>query len=166
MINISLRNCYFIIRFVIDFVILLMIKTNETIQNTTIENNVSVLKNGIKEVVNNKYLLKLMLTNAVLFSGIKLIEESHPEYSANIGISVFIIGIYTSLILLFCIIGSYIGSKVNREKYQFVLNLFGVIFSFLMTILLKFISISFMYIIIGVMIILFGILNLIARRKI
>ena len=173
---------------------------------------------------------KFGLVNAVLFSGIKLMEESHPEYSANIGISVFIIGIYTSLILLFCIIGSYIGSKVNREKYQFVLNinpiisgicillvgllnnyigivfilliyifsesfenimmselhnnissksrvtvesinqfvlnLFGVIFSFLMTILLKFISISFMYIIIGVMIILFGILNLIARRKI
>ena len=51
-------------------------------------------------------------------------EESHPEYSANIGISVFIIGIYTSLILLFCIIGSYIGSKVKTEKYQFVLNLF------------------------------------------
>lgn len=219
-----------IIPFVIDFLILLMIKTNETIKNINIENNVSILKNGIKEVVNNKYLLKLMLTNAVLFSGIKLMEESHPEYSANIGISVFIIGIYTSLILLFCIIGSYIGSKVNKEKYQFVLNinpiisgicillvgllnnyigivfilliyifsesfenimmselhnnissksrvtvesinqfvlnLFGVIFSFLMTILLRFINISFMYIIIGVMIILFGILNLIARRKI
>ena len=58
-------------------------------------------------------------------------------------------------------------SRVTVESInQFVLNLFGVIFSFLMTILLKFISISFMYIIIGVMIILFGILNLIARRKI
>ena len=58
-------------------------------------------------------------------------------------------------------------SRVTVESInQFVLNLFDVIFSFLMTILLKFISISFMYIIIGVMIILFGILNLIARRKI
>ena len=38
--------------------------------------------------------------------------------------------------------------------------------SFLITILLRFISISFVYIIIGVMIILFGIVNLIARRKI
>ena len=82
-----------IIPFVIDFLILLMIKTNETIKNINIENNVSILKNGIKEVVNNKYLLKLMLINAVLFSGIKLMEESHPEYSDNIGISVFIIGI-------------------------------------------------------------------------
>ena len=113
-----------IIPFVIDFIILLMIKTNETIKNITIENNVSILKNGIKEVVDNTYLLNLMLTNAVFFSGIKLMEESHPEYSANIGISVFIIGIYTSIILLFCIIGSYIGSKVKTEKYQFVLNLF------------------------------------------
>ncbi len=116
-----------IIPFVIDFIILLMIKINETIKNVTIENNVSILKNGIKEAVNNKYLLKLMLINAILFSGIKLIEESHPEYSASIGISIFIIGIYTSLILLFCIIGSYIGSKVKTEKCQFVLNINPII---------------------------------------
>ncbi len=196
------------------------------------ENNVLILKNGIKEVVRViNDLLNLILISSVLFSGIKLMEESHPNSILLILVYlVFIIGIYTSLILVFCIIGSYIGSKVNREKYQFVLNinpiisgicillvgllnnyigivfilliyifsesfenimmselhnnissksrvtvesinqfvlnLFGVIFSFLMTILLKFISISFMYIIIGVMIILFGILNLIARRKI
>ena len=162
-----------------------------------------------------------------MFAGIKLVEESHPEYSANIGISVFIIGIYTAFILLFCIIGSYIGSKTKKNNYnlvlninpiisgicillvgllnnyfgiifilliyifsesfnnimmselhsnissksrvtvesinQFVLSIFGMIFSVLMTILLNFVSISAMYMIIGILIILFGIFNLVKR---
>jgi len=68
--------------------------------------------------------------------------------------------------LLIYIFSESFENIMMSELSKFVLNLFGVIFSFLMTILLKFISISFMYIIIGVMIILFGILNLIARRKI
>lgn len=54
-------------------------------------------------------------------------EESHPEYSSNIGLSVFIIGIYTSLILLFCIVGSYIGSRVNKNKYKFILSINPII---------------------------------------
>ena len=216
-----------IIPFIIDFLILLMIKTNNNIKNVNIESNVSILKNGIKEVVNNSYLLRLILTSAILFAGIKLVEESHPEYSANIGISVFIIGIYTAFILLFCIIGSYIGSKTKKNNYnlvlninpivsgicillvgllnnyfgiifilliyifsesfnnimmselhsnissksrvtvesinQFVLSIFGMIFSVLMTILLNFVSISAMYMIIGILIILFGIFNLVKR---
>lgn len=216
-----------IIPFIIDFLILLMIKTNNNIKNVNIESNVSILKNGIKEVVNNSYLLRLILTSAILFAGIKLVEESHPEYSTNIGISVFIIGIYTAFILLFCIIGSYIGSKTKKNNYdlvlninpivsgvcillvgllnnyfgiifilliyifsesfnnimmselhsnissksrvtvesinQFVLSIFGMIFSVLMTILLNLVSISAMYMIIGILIILFGIFNLVKR---
>ena len=218
-----------IIPFVIDFLVLLMIKTNNTMKNVNVESNISILKNGINEVVNNSYLLKLILTSSILFSGIKLVEESHPEYSHNIGISVFMIGIYTSLILLFSIIGNYIGSKIKKKQYNFVLNIhpimsgacillvgllnnyfgimfilliyifsesfdnimmselhnnissksrvtvesinkfvlgiFGVIFSFLMTILLKFININIMYIIIGMIIILLGIFNVMNLRK-
>lgn len=218
-----------IIPFVIDFLVLLMIKTNNTMKNVNVESNISILKNGINEVINNSYLLKLILTSSILFSGIKLVEESHPEYSHNIGISVFMIGIYTSLILLFSIIGNYIGSKIKKKQYNFVLNIhpimsgacillvgllnnyfgimfilliyifsesfdnimmselhnnissksrvtvesinkfvlgiFGVIFSFLMTILLKFININIMYIIIGMIIILLGIFNLMNLRK-
>ena len=218
-----------IIPFVIDFLVLLMIKTNNTMKNVNVESNISILRNGINEVINNSYLLKLILTSSILFSGIKLVEESHPEYSHNIGISVFMIGIYTSLILLFSIIGNYIGSKIKKKQYNFVLNIhpimsgacillvgllnnyfgimfilliyifsesfdnimmselhnnissksrvtvesinkfvlgiFGVIFSFLMTILLKFININIMYIIIGMIIILLGIFNLMNLRK-
>lgn len=217
-------NYYFtIIPFVIDFFVLLIIKVNKP-QKDMVNNNLIILKNGIKEVFKNRYLLKLILTSSVLFSGIKLMEESHPEYSANIGISVFIIGIYTALILVFCIIGSYFGSKINKNKYQlvlkihpilsgicilligvlnnyfgivfilliyifsesfdnimiselhnnissksrvtvesinqFILAIFGFLFSMLMVILLRFMSVASMYIVIGSIIIIYGLLNI------
>lgn len=214
-----------IIPFIIDFIVLLVLKIKNNINTANMESNISILKNGFKEVINNSYLLKLILTSSILFSGIKLVEESHPEYSNNIGISVFVIGIYTALILVFCIIGSYIGSRLKRNTYklilninpifsglcillvgklnnyfgivfilliyifsesfdnimkaelhknissksrvtiesinQFVLSIFGIIFSILMTILLKFMSISTMYMLIGFIIISYGIVNLI-----
>lgn len=217
-----------ILPFVIDFFILLMIKVNVNFKDTDIEKNISILKNGIMEVKNNSYILKLMFRSAVLFSGIELVEESHPEYSANIEIPVFIIGIYTSLMLLFCIIGSYLGSKVKKNKYnlilninpiivgicilligilnnfigiifilliyifsesfdnimmselhnsissksrvtvesinQFILGIFGFLFSILMAILLRFMSINVMYIIIGIIIIIFGTLSVIKLK--
>lgn len=216
------------IPFVIDFFVLLMIKENVNLKNADIEKNISILKNGIMEVKNNSYILKLMFKSAILFSGIELVEESHPEYSANIGISVFIIGIYTALILLFCIVGSYLGSKVKKNKYnlilninpiisgicilligilnnfigiifilliyifsesfdnimmselhnsissksrvtvesinQFILGIFGFLFSILMTILLKFMSIDVMYIVIGIIIIVFEIVSVIKLK--
>lgn len=217
-----------IIPFIIDFIILLMLKIKNNINKSNMESNIYILKNGFKEVINNSYLLKLILTSSILFSGIKLVEESHPEYSNNIGISIFIIGIYTALILVFCIIGSYIGSKLKRDTYklilninpiisglciflvgklnnylgiifilliyifsesfdnimkselhknissksrvtvesinQFVLSIFGIIFSILMTILLKFMNINTMYMLIGFIIISYGIINLIVNN--
>lgn len=218
-----------IIPFIIDFLILLMIKVTTNSKHTDSVKNISILKNGIKEVKNNSYILKLMLRSAILFSGIKLVEESHPEYSANIGVSVFIIGIYTAAILLFCIIGSYLGCKIKRNKYsfilsvnpiiigicilligilnnfigiifilliyifsesfdnimmselhnnissesrvtvesinQFILGVFGFLFSLLMTFLLKFMNINIMYVVIGCIIILFGIISNIKFKK-
>ena len=221
-------NYYFtIIPFVIDFFVLLIIKVNKP-QKDMVNNNLIILKNGIKEVFKNPYLLKLILTSSVLFSGIKLMEESHPEYSANIGISVFIIGIYTALILVFCIIGSYIGSKINKENYplvlklhpilsgicilligilnnylgiifilliyifsesfdnimiselhnnissksrvtvesinQFVLAIFGFLFSMLMTVLLKYMPVSSMYIVIGSIIVICSLLSILITK--
>lgn len=217
-----------IIPFIIDFIILLMIKIKDNVKDTNIGNNISILKNGIMEVKNNSNILKLMFKSAIISSGIKLVEESHPEYSANIGISIFIIGIYTAFILLFCIIGSYLGSKVKKDKYNFILNvnpiivgfcilligilnnfvgiifilliyifsesfenimmselhnsissksrvtvesinqfilgIFGFLFSILMAILLNFMEINVMYIVIGSIIIIFGIFNLIKSK--
>lgn len=216
-----------LVPFIIDFLVLFFMKVETNNRNINTKSNILILKNGIKEVVKNSYLMKLIINSSILFSGIKLVEESHPEYSSNIGIPVFIIGIYTALILLFCIIGSYIGSKISKKKYnlilkinpiisgfcilligvlnnyfgiifilliyifsesfdnimlselhnnissqsrvtiesinQFVLSLFGVFFSTLMAVLLNFMSISKMYIVIGLLIILFGTLNFIKK---
>ena len=216
-----------LIPFIADFFILLMFNVNNNEKKKNIEASISVLKNGIKEVKNNPYILKLMLKSAMLFSGIKLLEESHPEYSTNIGIPIFIIGIYTACILLFCIIGSYIGSITKRNKYnlilkfhpliagtcilligilnnyigiifilliyifsesfdnimiselhhhissksrvtiesinQFILGIFGFLFSIAMTILLKFTSINIMYIIIGIIIVIFEIFSILKK---
>ena len=216
-----------LIPFTLDFLVLIIIKVNNS-KNAKSNNNLLILKNGIKEIANNPYLIKLILTSSVLFSGIKLMEESHPEYSANIGISVFIIGVYTAFILVFCIIGSYIGSRINKNNYplvlkihpilsgicillvgilnsylgiifilliyifsesfdnimiselhnnissksrvtvesinQFVLAIFGLLFSILMAILLKFISVAVMYILIGSIMILYGLLNIIILK--
>ena len=116
-----------IIPFIIDFMVLFKIKIDKKIEKNNTEKNISVLKNGIKEIKNNSYLIKLMYKKAVLFSGIKLVEESHPQYSADIGISVFLIGMYTSLILIFCIVGSYLGSKSKKDKYSFILNINPII---------------------------------------
>ncbi len=217
-----------IIPFIIDFIVLLIIRVNKP-QNNCLNNNLLILKNGIKEISNNSYLLKLILTSSVLFSGIKLMEESHPEYSANIGISVFLIGIYTALILVFCIVGSYIGSKINKDRYQlvlkihpilsgicilligilnnylgiifilliyifsesfdnimvselhnnissksrvtvesinqFVLAIFGFLFSMLMVVLLKYMSVASMYIVIGCIIIMYGLANILIAKN-
>ena len=65
----------------------------------------------------------MIITNSILFSIIKIVEESHPDYSNSLGISVFEIGIYTSLILVFCIIGNYIGSKIKKDYYSRLIKL-------------------------------------------
>lgn len=222
-------NYYFtLIPFFIDYFILFMLKSSPSKPDES-RNNISILKNGLKEVFKNSYLIKIIFTSALLFSSIKLIEESHPEYSANIGMPIFIIGIYTAFILLFCIAGNYIGSKINRKNYNFVLNInpifsgfcillvgllnnylgiffilliyifsesfdnimkfelhsnissksrvtvesiyefilgiFGFVFSIAMSILLNFISLNYMYIILGFIVILFGILSWIIDTK-
>ena len=116
-----------LIPFIIDFFIITMIKTNNHIENKSNENNIEVLKNGVKEIKKSSYLLQLILKSAIMFAGIKLVEESHPEYASNIGLSVFIIGIYKALILVFCILGSYIGSKIKKDKYNLILSINPII---------------------------------------
>lgn len=160
-----------LIPFIIDFFIITMIKTNNHIDTKSNENNIEVLKNGIKEIKKSSYLLQLILKSAIMFAGIKLVEESHPEYASNIGLSVFIIGIYTALILVFCILGSYIGSKIKKDKYnlilsinQFALGLCGFIFSILMAILLKRVNLNVMYICIGSIIIIFNLINIVKNK--
>lgn len=103
----------------INLIVICLLKNNKC-YNKEKKNN--VLKNAITEIKCNKQLLDLIFTSAIIFSSIKLLEESHPEYSSNIGISVFVIGIYTSLILLFCIFGNFLGVKLGKKNKEFILK--------------------------------------------
>lgn len=124
--KISLVATYYIsiIPFIICFILLLFFKEDKS-QKRKYEHNIkiSVFKNAIYEIKNSNIIINLIFIFSVLFSIIKLVEESHPEYAANIGIPIFWIGIYTAFILVFCIIGSYSGSIIKKKyKYIIVLN--------------------------------------------
>ncbi len=110
-----------LIPFIINFFIIILIDDIKNSQNTSKYFKKDILINAFHEIKNNKIIINSIFTNSIVFSIIKLVEESHPEYSSNIGISVFGIGLYTSLILVMCIIGSYLGSKINKKYYKFII---------------------------------------------
>lgn len=115
----GLINTYYLtlIPTIINFIIICLIKEPKKNNNDTVINK-SIFKNALVEIKNNPTIINMIITNSILFSIIKIVEESHPDYSNSLGISVFEIGIYTSLILVFCIIGNYIGSKIKKDYYS------------------------------------------------
>lgn len=121
----GLITTYYItlIPFTINFFVILSIKDikKEKYNNNSNYLNKEILKNAIHEIKNNSIILNLIFTSSIVFSVIKLIEESHPEYSKNIGISVFEIGLYTSVILVVCILGSYIGSRIKNKYHKLII---------------------------------------------
>lgn len=120
----GLINTYYLtlIPTIINFVIICLIKEPKK-NNNDIVINKSIFKNALVEIKNNPTIINMIITNSILFSIIKIVEESHPDYSNSLGISVFEIGIYTSLILVFCIIGNYIGSKIKKDYYSRLIKL-------------------------------------------
>ena len=115
----GLINTYYLtlIPTIINFIIICLIKEPKE-NNNDIVINKSIFKNALVEIKNNPTIINMIITNSIIFSIIKIVEESHPDYSNSLGISVFEIGIYTSLILVFCIIGNYIGSKIKKDYYS------------------------------------------------
>lgn len=105
---------------IIGLIVLFFLNENEATNDKNNDNmtgKLEILKNGLQEIKKNSFIKIIIFTNAILLAVIKLVEESHPDYSIRIGITEFQIGIYTSFILVFCIIGSYLGSKI-KEKYH------------------------------------------------
>lgn len=115
----GLINTYYLtlIPTIINFLIICLIKEPKKNNNDLVINK-SIFKNALSEIKNNPIIINMIITNSIIFSIIKIVEESHPDYSNSLGISVFGIGIYTSLILIFSIIGNYIGSKTKKEYYK------------------------------------------------
>lgn len=107
----------------LNFIIIILIKENKKSYDKKYTVNKMILKNAFYDIKKNPLIINTIVTSSIIFSIIKIVEESHPDYSNSIGISVFEIGIYTALILVFCIIGSYMGSKLKQDKYIKVLKL-------------------------------------------
>lgn len=126
--KLSIVTTYYItlIPAIIGLIVLFFLNENET---NNVKNNdnttgkLEILKNGLKEINKNSFIKTIIFTNAILLAVIKLVEESHPDYSIQIGITEFQIGIYTSFILVFCIIGSYLGSKITKKYHNIAIYL-------------------------------------------
>lgn len=145
----GLINTYYLtlIPTIINFIIICLIKDPNNNNNNDIVINKSIFKNALLEIKNNPKIINIIMTNSIIFSVIKIVEESHPDYSNSLGISVFEIGIYTSLILVFSIIGNYIGSKIKKEFYGEIIKfspLFCGICIFLLGILNSYYGILFL----------------------
>lgn len=123
---------------IINFVIISLIKEPKKNNNDEVINK-SIFKNALVEIKNNAKIINMIITNSIIFSIIKIVEESHPNYSSSLGISVFEIGIYTSLILVFCIIGNCIGSKIKPAFYSKIIR-FNPLFCGLCIFLLGFLN--------------------------
>lgn len=122
---------------IISLIILFFIKENQNNISKTqkLTKKIEILKNGLKEINKNNYIKTIIFTNAILLAVITLIEESHPDYSIQIGITEFQIGIYTSFILVFCIIGSYIGTKIKSKYHNIVVYINPILTGFCILIL-------------------------------
>lgn len=115
---------------------LLFIKeTNETRLEETLESKsisrTYILKNAIKKIISVSGLTNIFIMSAMMYTSIKILEDSHPEYASNIGISVFLIGIYTSFILIISMIGSFVGSRIKEDHKKFVININPIIIGLL-----------------------------------
>ncbi len=119
-----------LIPIILAFVILFGIKDIQGNNDDTEKLAVSkleILKNAFNKLLSIKGLANIFILSSVMYSAIKIVEDSHPEYAQNIGISVFYIGIYTSLILVISIVGSYIGSNMKEKTKSIALNINSLI---------------------------------------
>ena len=111
-----------LIPLILGLIIICFIKDTINNKESNMKRKIDILRNGITEIKNNKFIKNIIFINATMLVIIKLVEESHPEYSIRIGLTESQIGIYTALILVFCIIGEYFGTKLNGEKkYVFII---------------------------------------------
>lgn len=111
-----------LIPLILGLIIICFIKDTINNKESNMKRKIDILRNGITEIKNNKFIKNIIFINATMLVIIKLVEESHPEYSIRIGLTESQIGIYTALILVFCIIGEYFGIKLNGEKkYVFII---------------------------------------------
>ncbi len=122
--HISLVSTYYftLIPMFLNFIIIFLLKNiNVKNEEHCNYNNIYIFKNAITEI-NKSYIIRSsIITGAVLFSILFIVEQSHPDYAVNIGINAFGVGLYTAVLLIFSIIGSYVGSKIESKYHRTLL---------------------------------------------
>lgn len=115
----SLVNMYYIsiIPVMLNYIIIVLLDDSSiSARNETSKR--LILKDAIKSVKENKIVISMFLSASMNIAVLTIMAESHPEYSNRLGISTFIIGIYTAIMCLFAIFGEAVSSKTkNRRKY-------------------------------------------------
>ncbi len=118
----NLVSMYYIslIPIILNFIIILLIDEKKYIKidsEKTIKEK-EILKDAFKNIKNNfQTIMLIFLSYSIINSSVTIIAESNPQYSSELGISTFIIGLYTALMCLFIIFGEFISSKVKNKLY-------------------------------------------------
>jgi MFS family permease len=113
----SLVNMYYIslIPIILNFIVLFMLKETKNINNEK-SNSKIILKDAITTIKSNKTIMNIFLTVAFIYPVLTILAESHPDFAKSIGINAFIIGVYTSGMLLVSIFGDYLSSKSKNKN--------------------------------------------------
>ena len=127
--NKSLVNMYYLslIPVIINFIVLAFLNDIKPTNKKSVKYK-TIVTDAIEIIKNNNTIKYLFLCHGLLITLLMIMAETHPEYSSKLGISTFIIGVYTALMLLAGITGEYIGSKIKKDFVKvFIIPLIAAI---------------------------------------
>ena len=127
--NKSLVNMYYLslIPVVINFIVLAFLNDIKPTNKKSVKYK-TIVTDAIEIIKNNNTIKYLFLCHGLLITLLMIMAETHPEYSSKLGISTFIIGVYTALMLLAGIIGEYVGAKIKKDVVKvFIIPLMAAI---------------------------------------
>ena len=127
--NNSLDNMYYfsLIPVIINFIVLAFLNDIKPTNKKSVKYK-TIVTDAIEIIKNNNTIKYLFLCHGLLITLLMIMAETHPEYSSKLGISTFIIGVYTALMLLAGITGEYIGSKIKKDFVKvFIIPLIAAI---------------------------------------
>lgn len=127
--NKSLVNMYYLslIPVIINFIVLAFLNDIKPTNKKSVKYK-TIVTDAIEIIKNNNTIKYLFLCHGLLITLLMIMAETHPEYSSKLGISTFIIGVYTALMLLAGIIGEYVGAKIKKDVVKvFIIPLMAAI---------------------------------------
>ncbi len=127
--NKSLVNMYYLslIPVIINFIVLAFLNDIKPTNKKSVKYK-TIVTDAIEIIKNNNTIKYLFLCHGLLITLLMIMAETHPEYSSKLGISTFIIGVYTALMLLAGITGEYIGAKIKKDVVKvFIIPLMAAV---------------------------------------